>query len=156
MNGSTSGVAAEGPSVDIFAADPSQTEPSLSTIPAPNSAYTLESSSIEQPIVAPLPTQPIVIPAPELAVAPDTRDAESRDAALAAVHATFDTTAPAQPFTPAPGIVLPPPPPLPDFATLGTPTPQPAERLGDIFAPESTLPLAPTSNDPAQFKIPGQ
>ena len=70
---------------------------------------------------------------------------------------------------------LPMPPPLPDFSVApvmapayafdpGANTSQP-DRLGDILAPESPLPsptpptaLPPTapSNDPGQFKIPGQ
>lgn len=64
---------------------------------------------------------------------------------------------------------LPPLPPLPDFSTLpplppasGGATEQPMggvppEKLGDIFtpAPASAAP-APQSNDPAQFRIPGQ
>lgn len=100
-----------------------------------------------------------------------TRDEASRNDALAAVHATFDQPA-AQPFSPAPGITLPPPPPLPDFGALPQPTvspyaldplpTQPApERLGDILAPEpapvaTTPPAQPTANDPGQFQIPGQ
>lgn len=64
---------------------------------------------------------------------------------------------------------LPPLPPMPDFSTLpplpgeaATPA-APAETvsvpdaLGDMFPPAAPAPEAPTvSNDPAQFKIPGQ
>lgn len=64
---------------------------------------------------------------------------------------------------------LPPLPPMPDFSTLpplpgeaATPA-APAETvsvpdaLGDMFPPATPAPEAPTvSNDPAQFKIPGQ
>jgi hypothetical protein len=84
---------------------------------------------------------------------------------LAAVHATFDA-APAPQF-PQPSVSLPQPPPLPDFSAMPAPQiadayalePAPAaERLGDIFAPDPVAPIqpAPTNNDPAQFKIPGQ
>ena len=182
MNG-TAG-AADGPSVDIFAGQP----PSA---PAPNSAYALDPELAETS--EPQPAA-VAVPAPEVASTPPVsefvgerviqplsqtppaddsslpnRDEVSRDDALAAVHATFDTPAPAaQSFSPAPGIVLPPPPPLPDFSTLPPqPSPDspyaapPAERLGDIFAPEPAAPTTPAvpppaPGDPAQFRIPGQ
>jgi hypothetical protein len=64
---------------------------------------------------------------------------------------------------------LPPLPPLPDFSTLPPLPPAPGanpvqpmgavppEKLGDIFTPTPTSSApAPQSNDPAQFKIPGQ
>lgn len=60
-------------------------------------------------------------------------------------------------------------PPLPDFSTLPPPPPPlppldgaaptlPPEQLGQIFAPEQQSPqvVPPVSNDPNQFKIPGQ
>lgn len=117
--------------------------------------------------------------APEISLTPPTleapaddtlsgRDASSRDDALAAVHATFEApSAPVAPsFNPAPGVVLPAPPPLPDFSAMAPPpianayAPEPLagqpERLGDIFAPEPVTPTQPVTNDPAQFKIPGQ
>jgi len=96
------------------------------------------------------------------------RDTTEHDDALAAVHATFGDQ-PAPSFTQNSEITLPMPPPLPDFSTLPPlpispayapePTPATPERLGDIFAPEPT-PLTsqqpPVSDDPGQFKIPGQ
>ncbi|MDN5275272.1 MAG: hypothetical protein JWP06_1173 [Candidatus Saccharibacteria bacterium] len=72
---------------------------------------------------------------------------------------------------PAPVASLPPMPPLPDFSTLPplppasntAPAPVsgglPPEKLEDIFAaatPSAQPAPAPQSNDPAQFKIPGQ
>lgn len=139
------------------------------------------------------PSAPVTNTIGEMIIAPlnsayaveETRDDATRDDALAAVNATFSTTAPQPapapspaPFSPAPGITLPPPPPLPDFSQL---PPMPAatsayapeqsvpatERLGDIFpdpqtppvlspASEPTPPPAPTTNDPGQFIIPGQ
>lgn len=63
---------------------------------------------------------------------------------------------------------LPPMPPLPDFSTLpplpptqnATPAPVmgalPPEKLEDIFTPASSVQAPAQSNDPAQFKIPGQ
>lgn len=101
-----------------------------------------------------------------------TRDEASRDDALAAVHATFEQPT-GQPFSPAPGITLPPPPPLPDFGALPStmaspyaldplptqPVASAPERLGDILAPEpapASLPTQPGPNDPGQFQIPGQ
>lgn len=60
-------------------------------------------------------------------------------------------------------------PPLPDFTALPPPPPpvfappveanpaaQPPEQLGQIFGDTPIAPPAPTANDPAQFKIPGQ
>lgn len=60
-------------------------------------------------------------------------------------------------------------PPLPDFSTLpplppaapqlqsSTPTPDlPPDKLEDMLSPAAPPPTAPQSDDPAQFKIPGQ
>ena len=125
--------------------------------------------TIEQPAVDIFAAQP---PAPAADAftppADKSRDEASRDDALAAVNAAYGGVAPSVApalgaFSPAPGITLPPPPPLPDFGALPTPAaaspyaldtlPQPApERLGDILGP----PSQPVSNDPGQFKIPGQ
>lgn len=128
-------------SVDIFATPPSAPEPATgSTEPAAT-----DPSSVSQ--------------------SGGGRDEASRDDALAAVSAAYSNNPPVAPpasFSPAPGINLPPPPPLPDFGALPTPSPdsayaldplpqQPSERLGDILAPSP-----PPSNDPGQFKIPGQ
>jgi hypothetical protein len=89
--------------------------------------------------------------------------------ALAAVHASFDSTSVSQPAFPQPAITLPQPPPLPDFSAMPAPQiadayalePAPAaERLGDIFAPDPSIapitppPAGPT--DPTQYRIPGQ
>jgi hypothetical protein len=100
--------------------------------------------------------------------------------ARAAVDAAFNAApqpapqpfvAAPQPFndpavTAAPVGGMPPLPPLPDFSTL-PPMPQPVEfngpsgalppeKLEDMFTPATPPPTAPASNDPAQFKIPGQ
>jgi len=93
----------------------------------------------------------------------DSRDASARDDALAAVHASFEAAASST--TPlSPGIVLPQPPPLPDFSAMAADSPYaPASAspniLGDILAPEQSPapPITPVSpTDPGQFKIPGQ
>ena len=146
MNGASQ--ASEGSTSDIFAGGAS---------PAPAAA-------------TPTTMADPVIPAADPLASADTsglqsRDETSRDDALAAVNAIASGTP--QAFSPAPGVVLPPPPPLPDFGALPstmssayaldpvpstTPAPQP-ERLGDILAEP---PAAPVSNDPGQFKIPGQ
>jgi hypothetical protein len=67
----------------------------------------------------------------------------------------------------APSATLPPMPPMPDFSTL-PPLPTapdgtapagalPPEKLEDMFGTPPAAPApAPQSNDPAQFKIPGQ
>ena len=53
---------------------------------------------------------------------------------------------------------LPPLPPLPDVAPAATQNGAlPPEKLEDMFAPPAQMPpQAPASNDPKQFKIPGQ
>ena len=58
----------------------------------------------------------------------------------------------------APAVDLPLPPPLPDFSTLAPPAALPDFNtpLGATPPETSTLPPAPTTNDPSQFKIPGQ
>jgi hypothetical protein len=124
------------------------------------------------PVQPPVPTQTLE----EL----DNQTRAPHEEARAAVNAAFDaapapTVQPMSPVNPFPESQpaagtgsLPPLPPLPDFSTL-PPLPQPGgapagpsgavppEKLEDIFgqtpAPAST---APTSNDPGQFKIPGQ
>jgi hypothetical protein len=157
---------------------PSINAPINGTAPEPSAPQDIFANNTPAPsgAVSPayVPDEPT--PAPDIApveesapaaLAPlgETRDDAARDDALAAVHASFDAS-PAAPaaFSPSPGITLPAPPPLPDFSAmspLGAPTPavQP-EILGDILAPEPTLPpqpsAQPATNDPAQFKIPGQ
>ncbi|MEP7205088.1 MAG: hypothetical protein ABI716_02755 [Candidatus Saccharibacteria bacterium] len=145
--------------VDIFNTTPSP-EPSVDTGP--------DQPTVGEKVISPLDPSS---PAPEAQTLADL-DAQNRhsnpsDDALAAVHATFDGQ---PPFVPEPGIVLPSPPPLPDFSTLPPPSIAPAyspdpspehpELLGDIFAPESPSPnpeQPPSADvDPGQFKIPGQ
>lgn len=72
------------------------------------------------------------------------------------------------PAAPAQNASLPPLPPLPDFSTLPPLPPAPGqnapmgalspEKLEDVLAPAPNVPApaAPQSNDPGQFKIPGQ
>lgn len=133
--------------VDIFASSPN-TPPSETVVGQEKGA---------EAVVAPVDSTVVPEPAGQTLADLDAqnRDTDSRDDALAAVHATFGD----QPFTPAPDIALPLPPPLPDFSTL-PPPPQQPERLGDIFAPEPTPPTPPQppagEEDPGQFKIPGQ
>jgi len=137
---------AESAGVDIFAAPPA--------------APVLGSADMTSPLGSPAPVADAFTPPLE-----KSRDETTRDDALAAVNAAYGG-APAPSlgaFSPAPGITLPPPPPLPDFGALPAPAAtspyaldglsQPApERLGDILGP----PPQPVSNDPGQFKIPGQ
>ena len=102
------------------------------------------------PAVVPVEASPFDTPIPSSAPAD----------ALAEVHATFG----AQPYNPPMPMNLPQPPPLPDFSAMpqppamppfNAPTVTPPEILGDIFAPE-TPPQQPPSDDPGQFRIPGQ
>jgi hypothetical protein len=109
-------------------------------------------------------------------------DRENRmphEEARAAVDAAFGAVpfSPTPESMPAPGqsmappATLPPMPPMPDFSTLppmpsaAEPAPAasfsgalPPDKLEDVFGstPASAPSLAPQSNDPAQFKIPGQ
>lgn len=125
----------------------------------------------------PTATDPLIAPS-DSATPPSTdptisnRDEATRNDALAAVHASFDTplvASPAeqptaQPFMPAPGITLPPPPPVPDFSAFPTTStmssayaldPVPPTAPAPATTPDPvTPPASPT--DPAQFRIPGQ
>ncbi len=87
---------------------------------------------------------------------------EQQEDPMAAVHAAYDAPAPAPaglPPLPDFSTLPPPPPPLPDLPGTGAPagalTP---EKLADLFAkePAQQTPAAPASEDPGQFKIPGQ
>ena len=102
------------------------------------------------------------MPAPSVEAAPAANPASSdQDQARSAVDAALSAASAA----PSSGAVddlppLPPLPPLPDFSSL---PPVPANGGVGADTLESTLPpppapvvSAPTSNDPAQFKIPGQ
>jgi hypothetical protein len=99
----------------------------------------------------------------------DKQNRVPHEEARAAVDAAFG----AVPYTPpAPNAVLsslPPMPPLPDFSTLPPLPPVhdpnapvgglPPEKLEDVFAAPAATSLTstpPQSNDPGQFKIPGQ
>lgn len=157
ING-TAQAAAETAPVDIFAADPAAAQAT------PTSAYAPDPAIESQPVVTtpqPAPAAepvapPVIEPLSDMA---QNRDEASRDDALAAVHATFDAAPAPQPFMPAPGIVLPQPPPLPDFSAMdpaAPAAPTAPERLGDIFAPEPAAPTTAPVDNPGQFKIPGQ
>jgi len=75
---------------------------------------------------------------------------------------------PASMATPAPEMpILPPPPPMPDFSSLPPLPPQPStesapmgalppEKLEDVLGAPAPVASQPQSNDPAQFRIPGQ
>ncbi|MET0979653.1 MAG: hypothetical protein ABWX90_00160 [Candidatus Saccharimonadales bacterium] len=104
----------------------------------------------------------------------DQQNRQSHDEARDAVNAAFGAVPFTPPFTPpsddaAQGLnTVPPltPPPMPDFSTLPPLPPlnnapiqdtgMPPEKLEDMFQPPSQEPEQPKSNDPGQFKIPGQ
>lgn len=119
------------------------------------------SQAAPQPTITPdaaIPPTDIASP-----VGPDltgSRDESSRDDALAAVNASYSGAVPAaQPFSPAPGITLPPPPPLPDFSALPTAAPVASAYTLDPLPPQPTaapVVVPAPSSDPAQFRIPGQ
>lgn len=98
--------------------------------------------------------------------------ADARDAVAAAFGAVPFQPSPQSQATPPPAAPAPAPapmslPPLPDFSTLpplppvpefGAPAAPQPEKLGDIFGsvPAPVQPTPPTTNNPGQFKIPGQ
>lgn len=124
----------------------------------------------QKPVMEFEPTEP----APTLADI-DKQNREPHAEAREAVAAAFG----AVPFQPSPQPAAPPVeaapqpaavsslPPLPDFSTLpplppapdfGAPAAPQPEKLGDIFGsvPAPVQPTTPPTNNPAQFKIPGQ
>lgn len=140
---------ASSPSVDIFAATPTEPTP-------------VETGTVGETIVQPPSGQTLA------EIDANNRDDSSREEALAALGSVPG------PIAPEIAATLPQPPPLPDFSTMPPPTISPAyaldpasqpqpERLGDILAPEppATPPSPPPAtpadgNNPGQFKIPGQ
>jgi len=160
--------------VDIFANSPdSQTSEPVAPPLEPEAAL----DSIITPAATP-PTQTLAD------LDAQTRDHDDARAAVeqALGTQTTDQSAaipPVMPPVPVTPFDLPSPPPLPDFSKLPPvePTsayaldpadiPAPAERLGDILAPETPQvspvseppvmpPAATPPNDPGQFQIPGQ
>jgi hypothetical protein len=161
----------EQPMVDPFRGDsPTPTLNAVSPVTLP-------------PINPPQETQEPSLPTETLADI-DRENRMPHEEARAAVDAAFGAVpftpasapqpdqmpAPEQPV--APPAVLPPMPPMPDFSTL-PPLPQanpeagpdaafsgalPPDKLEDVFgsSPAPAPSPAPQSNDPAQFKIPGQ
>lgn len=124
-------------------------------------------------------------PAPSETLADlDAQNRAPHEEARAAVNAAFDALPPvsaaqnpvepqpqpSQPAAPAaqPAPTLPPLPPMPDFSTLPPLPPMettsqpsgalPPEKLEEVLgsAPVTPPPAAPQSNDPGQFRIPGQ
>lgn len=136
------------------------------------------SSTTLPPIAPPEPTPP-----KETLADIDRENRQPHEEARAAVDAAFGAVPFSPEASPmgqapepatqnaAPPSVLPPMPPMPDFSTL-PPMPQaagagpdmagalPPDKLEDVFgsspAPSPAPAPAPQSNDPAQFKIPGQ
>ncbi len=143
-----------------------QAEPEVRDIfadPASDTAPTSKADTIEPPVPnAPSPTLAEI----------DAQNRNAHDEARAAIDQAFgaptaSTPAPADNAAGLPP--LPPLPPMPDFSTLpplpgeAPVSPAPADSvsvpdtLGDVFPPAAPAPEAPAvSNDPAQFKIPGQ
>lgn len=152
FNAASQGDAGEPPTIDPFAtADP---------VPSPS-----------EPALPPVieDTNPPASSAPANETLADI-DAKLRqpheENARAAVDAAFAPSSPAASLSEVPGL-----PPLPDFSTLPPPptigavdvNPSspligavPPEKLADIFAPEPAPTPPPQSNDPGEFKIPGQ
>ena len=146
----------------------SEPEPAPAPVEEVHSAYALD----PEPEPA---AEPVVAPEAPAAPVEDEKPAEE------SVPKAAEPVVPPTPPAPA-DLGLPMPPPLPDFSTMNhgalnsayapEPMPQtaPPERLGDILAPEPvsepeqvppvtptpSTPPTPPSNDPGQFKIPGQ
>jgi hypothetical protein len=142
----------------VSSSEPAATESALSDV---HSAYALDDQSTE--------AQPS---GGEPAPTPDaTLTASAGSAAPNYFASPAPVVTPTPPASPGPADVgLPMPPAIPDFSSspIGgqapviappIPTTPPPERLGDILAPEPAAPAAsvtPPSDNPAQFKIPGQ
>ncbi len=174
---------------------PAITPPSETmTLPAPAPIPEPEHQEVTPtptPAPAPVSSPEPATPAPQISISPTLADIDaenraphqdvaSHDEARAAIDAAF-AASPQQPadipLPPPPtpeDMGLPLPPPLPtDFSAGMPPLPPVAEpepeRLGDILAPESTVPAPPllgavdmpppqpvAPSDPGQFRIPGQ
>ncbi len=85
------------------------------------------------------------------------------DALRKEIDTIFGDSPTAPPVLAAEPSLLPPPPPLPDFTGLPLPPTTPAAAPPAPFTPQTPSPAAapaiagrPNSNDPGQFKIPGQ
>lgn len=146
-------------------------ESTLPTINEPAAGY---AAPIQPPAPASAAPTPTLEELDKQNRAPHEEAREAINAAFGAVP--FTPTPPPEAIidalpsqAPAPAATLPPMPPLPDFSTL-PPMPQapggvgapmgalPPEKLEDMLtpAPAPAAPVQPASNDPAQFKIPGQ
>jgi hypothetical protein len=137
--------------------EPALTDPFAASTPAANPAI----DPVMQYEEATPPSQRVITLADI-----DQQNRQPHEEARDAVNAAFGAV-PFTPSTPAPQEqppVVPALPPLPDFSTLPPlpPLPTPGtqgdsgapEKLEDMFTPAPEQP--PQSNDPAQFKIPGQ
>lgn len=125
-----------------------------------DTALTSHVSAIQPP--DPVSTMPTLA---EIDAQNRSQESKARSAAEAALNGV-DTNQSNTPQAAADGMpALPPLPPMPDFSTL-PPLPPNAnsnmatvpDQLGDVLPPASppVIPQGGTSNDPAQFRIPGQ
>jgi len=153
------------PPVDIMQPQ-SQTDPMVSshsadtplagmdsTLP-PEPAKLMDILDNDQPVassaVAPS-VEPVVEPMPDMA---SSRESDEARAAIdAALRSQSVTPEPVLPPAPEPVVDLPMPPPLPDFSAMSSTPP-----IDFNLNTSSDLPPAvePVSDDPAQFRIPGQ
>ena len=142
-------------------ADKTEVEPTVRDVLSEAAPVDAAPEAVSSKGVTVQPSMP-AMPAPSVEAAPVANPASSdQDQARSAVDAALLAASAA----PSSGTVddlppLPPLPPLPDFSSL---PPVPANGGVGADTLESTLPpppapavSAPTSNDPAQFKIPGQ
>lgn len=150
------------------------TPPSESTdaaLPSPVASET-ESSVVPPPPV--IPSAPTLADIDAQNRAPQPATETSHDEARAAIDAAFAASPTSDTLPPAPevpampdltSIGLPLPPPLPDNFSVGAPSlpsSNEPERLGDILATDPVqagviaTPQPVASNDPGQFRIPGQ
>lgn len=151
----------EPPTVDVFAAP---------LVPTPVDQPAEPRISTIAPDVTPLnnipaPSQNQTLADLDAAARTSQASAMSQEDPLAAVHAAFEapSAAPAPAATPAPSPDFMNLPPLPDMSTL-PPPPPPLPDLPPLPGADPSLsqpqaPIAPPpvpSNDPTQFKIPGQ
>lgn len=142
-------------------ADKTEVEPTVRDVLSEVAPVDAAPEAVSSKGITVQPNMP-AMPAPSVEAAPAANPASSdQDQARSAVDAALSAASAAPSFGAVDDLPpLPPLPPLPDFSSL---PPVPANGGVGADTLESTLPpppapavSAPTSNDPAQFKIPGQ
>jgi len=126
----------------------------MDTTVSPEPAKLIDIFDNDQPDNVSVATPPIgsvASPMPDMA---NSRESDEARAAIdAALNSQSVTLEPILPPAPEPVVDLPMPPPLPDFSSMSNPA---APDFSVDSAPVIPPVTAPVSDDPAQFRIPGQ